>query len=142
MTTELPDVNVLLALHVAEHPAHETVSRWFTTAESVVTTPVSEMGLVRLLLNAKVMRRQITGPEALAALAQFRSLDNTEFWADATSLASPTISVRHLIGHAQVTDMHLFNLAVGGGAVFVTLDKKFTAPLRAAEKRYVRVLDF
>ncbi|MCL2482818.1 MAG: PIN domain nuclease [Propionibacteriaceae bacterium] len=118
MTTELPAVNVLLALHVAEHPAHESVSRWFTTAESVVTTPVSEMGLVRLLLNEKVMRRQITGPEALAALAQFRSLDNTEFWADATSLASPTISVRQLIGHAQVTDMHPARHVLARNSVF------------------------
>ncbi|MCL2464204.1 MAG: hypothetical protein FWF28_03950 [Micrococcales bacterium] len=69
-------------------------------------------------------------------------MDNTDFWPDATSLANPKIRVTHLGSHAQVTDMHLFNVAVSGGAVFVTLDKKFTAALRAVEKTHVRVLDF
>jgi len=141
MTTELPDVNVLLALHVAEHPAHPAATKWFRQANNVIVTPVSEIGLIRLLLNPAVVLREITGEQALAAASHFRSLPNVRFESDGTSLTDPKVRVTQLSGKGQVTDLHLFNLAVSLGARFVTLDRKFIAPLRSVEQHHVLMLD-
>lgn len=51
MTTELPDVNVLVALLQPSHVGHEMAMQWFESVESYATTPVTELGFVRLALN-------------------------------------------------------------------------------------------
>ena len=141
MSTELPDVNVLLALHLVEHQHHQVALHWWNSAIKVLTTPVSESGFVRMLLNVHVMDgKPLTGAEALATLEDLRAQPKTTFHPDATSLANPRIRVSQLTGSGQVTDLHLLNVAVDAGAVFVTLDSKITAPLTARERKHVRIL--
>ncbi|MDR0483592.1 MAG: PIN domain-containing protein [Cellulomonadaceae bacterium] len=142
MTTDLPDINVLFALSFKEHPAHETVTDWFATADRVLSTPISEIGLLRLLLNSTVTKRRTGGDEARAVLSDFRKLENTSFLPDSTSLDSPHIRLTQLQGPKQVTDLHLFNLAVANKARFVTLDTKFEATLRAVERPHVLTLTY
>ena len=140
MSIDLPDVNVLLALHFREHPQHAAALTWFGGARQVVTTAVTELGLIRLLLNPTVVLTKISGGDALTALRQFRALPKTLFWSDGASLAEPVVRVTQLQGPRQVTDLHLFNLAVSGGARFVTCDAKFAESLRAVERKHLHVL--
>lgn len=70
-TLDLPDLRVLLVhpSHVHHRPAHE----WLAEAPAFATTPVTESGLVRLLMNPTVAGREITGREALTVLAGVRA---------------------------------------------------------------------
>ena len=54
----LPDVNVLKALVAAGHTHHASAREWFETRESdsVGICRVTQMGLLRLLTNPKVLR--------------------------------------------------------------------------------------
>ena len=56
LTPSLPDVNVLLALLAAGHAHHIPARQWFEGREpdSVAICRVTQMGLLRLLTNAKV----------------------------------------------------------------------------------------
>jgi toxin-antitoxin system PIN domain toxin len=55
--TSLPDVNVLLALVAAGHTHHAVAREWFVAreADSVGVCGVTQMGLLRLLTNPKVL---------------------------------------------------------------------------------------
>ena len=53
----LPDVNVLLALAAAGHIHHVPAKEWFDTreADSVAVCRITQMGMLRLLTNPKVL---------------------------------------------------------------------------------------
>jgi toxin-antitoxin system PIN domain toxin len=55
--TSLPDVNLLLALVAAGHTHHAAAREWFETRESdsVAVCRVTQMGLLRLLTNPRVL---------------------------------------------------------------------------------------
>jgi toxin-antitoxin system PIN domain toxin len=57
VTTSLPDVNVLLAVAAAGHIHHVSARQWFEGRknDSVVICRVTQMGLLRLLTNKKVV---------------------------------------------------------------------------------------
>ncbi len=61
MKISLPDVNVLLALAAEGHIHHPQARSWFSAREpdSVVTCRVTQMGLLRLLTNHKVLGRGV-----------------------------------------------------------------------------------
>ncbi|MDR0482277.1 MAG: PIN domain-containing protein [Cellulomonadaceae bacterium] len=141
MTSDLPDINVLIALYSPEHSHHRVAMTWFESAQQIRTCPVTESGLVRLLMNPMVMcGRPLTGLQALERLANLRSLPNVEFISDDTSLARPAIRTSSLTGHRQVTDLHLLNIAVTNNATLVTMDARISVPLTARERHHVRVL--
>ncbi len=61
----LPDVNSWLALSVARHEHRQMASRWWlSTHEPAYFCRVTQMGLLRLLTNPKVM-----GPDILTPIA-------------------------------------------------------------------------
>jgi toxin-antitoxin system PIN domain toxin len=140
MKPELPDVNVLLALHLPDYPAHSAAAGWFGQAEKFATTPITEAGFVRLLLNKTIVNQQIAPEEAIEALRILRSHPKAIFWADDTSLAEPKIWLGSLRGHKEVTDLHLLNLAKARGGTLVTLDENLPAPLRTSERKLVRLI--
>jgi len=55
--TSLPDVNLLLALVAAGHIHHSAARHWFESREShsVAVCRVTQMGLLRLLTNPRVL---------------------------------------------------------------------------------------
>ena len=57
MTTSLPDVNILLALVAEGHTHHDRARKWFRAQsnDSVAICRVTQMGLLRLLTNPKVL---------------------------------------------------------------------------------------
>lgn len=121
---DLPDVNVLLALTNRSHQHFRPASEWFLACAAFATTPVTELGLVRLLLNPAVTGQPVDTATALEALRRLRAHERHSFLADSTSLADLAIDSVGLVGHNQVTDFHLLNLAVSCGARLVTFDRR------------------
>ena len=138
--TELPDVNVLLALLQPGHVAHEIAGQWFCAVEKFATTPVTELGLLRLSLNPKVMGQQVAPAAALASLSSVRADSRAIFLPDDGTLDDPLISDRGLQGHRQVTDFHLVNLAARHGMLLVTLDQALSEALLPGDRIHVRTL--
>jgi uncharacterized protein len=56
---------------------------------------------------------------------------------DEASLAQPSIDLSALVGHRQVTDLHLVNLAATAGAVLATFDARLPASLAPGDRRHV-----
>jgi toxin-antitoxin system PIN domain toxin len=112
----LLDVNVLIALTVQEHEHHDRASIWASTVDSFATCPVVEGALVRFLV--RLGESAIT---AVEVIQRIRNLPAGEFWPDSISYAD--IDLGHVVGHRQVTDAYLVNLAGSHAATLATLDE-------------------
>jgi toxin-antitoxin system PIN domain toxin len=129
----VPDVNVLVALTNPSHVFHRESHGWLADVERFATTPVTESGLLRMLLNPDVTGQGVTPGQALAVLAGIRADPRAEFLADDSSLAEGAVDTTGLAGHKQVTDWHLLNLAARHDAVLVTFDRKLTRAVLPAD---------
>ena len=139
MTIDLPDVNVLAALHLSGHP-HRLIARaWFDAADGLATTPMTQAGLLRMLLNPRL----VADPNPLAArqaLAALLATPGVVFWPDDTRQVGATAFMYALTGHGQVTDLHLLAVAAAHGARLVTLDSRIEASLRPKDRKHLYVL--
>lgn len=136
----LPDVNVLVALTNPSHQHHVQAHRWLSTVDHFATTPITESGLVRLLLNPAVMGQPVTGRQAVGILAGLRADARAAFLPDESSLAMARVDLVGLAGHRQVTDLHLVNLAAHHSATLVTFDRAISQALVPQDQRFVQVL--
>lgn len=107
----IPDVNVLVALTNASHVFHTESHRWLAGGERYATTPVTESGIVRMLLNPAVTGQPVTPEQALGVLSGIRADARASFLVDDSSLADADVDTTGLAGHQQVTDWHPLNLA-------------------------------
>lgn len=137
----LLDVNVLLALVAPQHVHHASAHAWLAGVHSWATTPFTEAGLVRLVLNPAVMGGEYSGTTALDLLRGIRAQPGHVFVPDDASLASSTISLHALVGHHQVTDLHLVGLAAAHGLRLATFDVRLAAALAPNDRRHVEVID-
>jgi toxin-antitoxin system PIN domain toxin len=136
----LPDVNVLVALTNPAHQHHSQAHSWLSSADRFATTPITESGLVRLLLNPVVTGQQVSGAQAIEILARLRADARATFLPDESSLAAARVDLVGLAGHRQTTDFHLLNLAAERHATLVTFDRRIAESLVAADQPLVRVL--
>jgi toxin-antitoxin system PIN domain toxin len=134
----LLDVNVLLALFDPRHVHHDAAHRWFDGVAAFATTPMTESAFIRLVSNPAVVGE--TPATALAALRAVRELDGHTFVPDGSSLSDPSIGLGALVGHRQVTDFHLVNLAATHGLTFATFDAKIARSLPEDDRRHVLVV--
>ena len=128
--TALLDVNVLIALGWPNHAHHRAAQRWFARCSSKgwATTPVTELGFVRISSNRKVMQVSTTPATATAQLAAMTALPGHAFWPDDVALVVGTAGDRAAVSnHRQVTDRHLIALAVRYGGRLVTFDTTLSA---------------
>lgn len=137
----LLDANMLVALTLSSHlhhrPAHRALAehrgRWFTT-------PLTEGALVRLLLNPVVTGQTFTPGAVLSILQGLRTDPRWSFLADGSSLADPLIDLSVLVGHRQVTDLQLVNLAASAGLVLVSFDVGILESLAPTDRKHVCIL--
>lgn len=139
-TVFLLDVNVLVALTNPAHAQHLEAHAWLAEVDRFATTPVTEIGLLRLLLNPAVVGQRVTGPAALALLRRLRSEDRWTFIADHTSLAATDIDLGGLAGHRQIVDFHLVGIAAANAAVLATFDRRLQPCLAPDDRRFVHVI--
>lgn len=118
--THLLDGNLLVALVVPEHVHHEAARTWFRNGGTFATCPTVQGTLLRLLL------RQGSGvPAAREALRAVVGHPRHEQWLD--ELTYVEVDLAHVLGHRQVTDAYLAQLARRHGGRVATLDQGFAA---------------
>ncbi|MGL5810548.1 MAG: TA system VapC family ribonuclease toxin [Nocardioides sp.] len=133
----LLDINVLLALSLRAHVHHMAARDWLAGITSIATTPITEAGFVRLMLNMSVTGRQFAPAEVIRTLTDLRLRPDHVFLPDDTTLGESRIDLTALAGHRQVTDLHLTNLAARHGAVFATFDSRLVNALRIPDRTHV-----
>lgn len=115
--TSLLDANVLIALLVADHVHHDAAERWLVGhSNGFATCPVTEGSLVRFLVRE--------GESARAAAALVSALADDprhEFWPDHVSFAD--VAMAGVVGHRQVTDAYLAQLARANRGRIATFDQ-------------------
>ena len=119
--TVLLDTNVLIALLVDDHVHHAAAESWFADLDGTFATcPITQGSLMRLLIRegqpAATVRVILTGT---AAHPQH------EFWPDDVPYAD--VPVKGIIGHRQVTDAYLAQLARARGGRIATFDRALAA---------------
>lgn len=114
--TALLDANVLIALIVVEHVHHDAAAQWLSVSGAgFATCPITQASLVRFLVR--------TGQSATAARDVVTAVENAnghEFWPDTVSFAD--VEVGGVVGHRQVTDAYLAQLARSRKEQLATLD--------------------
>lgn len=115
--TVLLDANVLIALLVDDHVHHAAAENWFAGLDGTFATcPVTQGSLLRLLI-----REGQPAATARAILAGTIAHPQHEFWPD--DLPYTDVPIQGIIGHRQVTDAYLAQLARARGARLATFDQ-------------------
>lgn len=114
----LLDSNLMIALALTDHQHHRSADLWVSAlGTGFATCPITEGALVRVISRSP-------GSTALHAVELLRRIvcsDRHEFWPDDRSyLDVPTVG---LIGHRQVTDAYLAQLARYHGGRLATFDE-------------------
>jgi hypothetical protein len=126
-----PDVNVWIALSVAEHVHHKAATDWYASGDwdALVFSRVTQMGFLRLLTNEHVMGKQVASAEAAWKIMD-RLLRNPDIhfepepigvenvWREFTELPQS--------GPNLWTDAWLAAFALTTGLTLVTFDRGFS----------------
>jgi toxin-antitoxin system PIN domain toxin len=119
--TALLDANVLIALLVDDHVHHVPAETWFAgRSGGFATCPVTQGSLMRLLI-----REGQTAEAARAVIADVAADPRHEFWPD--DVAYTDVRTAGIIGHRQVTDAYLAQLARRRAARLATFDHALAA---------------
>lgn len=116
--TTLLDANVLIALTVLEHVHHDAAEAWFTERGDgpVAVCPSTQGSLVRALV-----RGGLSAADAQAMLATMHHSGRYEFWPD--TLSYRDVPLDGVIGHRQITDAYLAQLARSHDGRLATFDQ-------------------
>lgn len=119
--TTLLDANVLIALVVSDHVHHDQAESWFAgLGDSFSTCPITQGSLVRLLI-----RQGQNAEEARSVVIALTHSPRHEFWPDSVSFTD--VELRGVIGHRQVTDAYLAQLARTNRGRLATFDRGLAA---------------
>jgi uncharacterized protein len=123
----LPDVNVWLALVSMRHVHNGVAVRWLEQCEDALAfCRVSQMGLLRLLTNTRVMGVDVLRPgDAWRAYEDVMRDSRTRFVAEPGGLEGVWKSLMEASGPGAWTDAYLMALAQAQGLYVVTFDKGF-----------------
>jgi uncharacterized protein len=123
----LLDVNVLIALAWPNHVHHQPAREWFARLgrRGWATTPVTQLGFVRVSSNRAAISTASTPETATTVLKQLTLDRGHRFWPDDV----PHVTDQHLepaamISHRDVTDAHLVALALRHGGQLATFDTR------------------
>ena len=138
-----PDVNVWIALAVAEHAHHAAARKWFDGHEGsmIAFCRVTGMGLLRLLTNPHVMGGDVlTSAQAWKVLDSFRQDSRIVFSSEPPELESHWrhLSGKGVSGPNHWTDAYLAAFAIASNYTLVTLDRALSRRKEAA--RHVLLL--
>ena len=132
----LLDVNTLVALGHTLHVHHGRAEQWLknvtATAEVLGTCSITELGFVRLSVQASLQPDVSTASTALQKL-KTSSPVKAELWPD--GLGADRMP-KHVKKPADLTDGHLFELARAHNAQLVTLDSGIPGAVLIPERRW------
>lgn len=142
--TYLLDVNVLIALAWTVHVHHAIAHAWFEKSghRSWATCPITQLAFVRISSNPKIISTAVSPRAAVRALAEIIGLPGHVFWADDVHVNElTTFTSNAFVGHRQVTDAYLIELAKRHKGKLATLDGGLADLLPQTERaRYVNFI--
>lgn len=113
----LLDANVLIALVVADHVHHDAAENWLAGAtDRFATCPITQGILVRLLV-----RQGQSANATKVVVSEITADSRHEFWPD--DLPYSDIAMKGVVGHRQVTDAYLAQLARANGGRLASFDE-------------------
>ena len=119
--TTLLDSNVLMALGTRSHVHNPAAERWLSRhRDAIATCPITQGALVRA-----IMREGKPAGVAMAVLESIVRHERHEFWPDDIDYLA--VGMGNVLGHRQVTDAYLAELARRKGGRIATLDRGFVA---------------
>ena len=119
--TILLDANVLVALIVTDHVHHAPAETWLArTDEKFATCPITQGALIRLLI-----RQGQRAGDVQAVIAALEHFPRHEFWPDSVSFIE--VGMDGVMGHRQVTDAYLAQLARTNQSLLATFDRGLAA---------------
>jgi len=128
--SDLPDVNVWLALSDTRHAQHAAARQYWNgpRAAQVVFCRVTMLGLLRISSNAKAMHGQpFSNAEAWAIYHTFQGMTDCELRQEPprleTAFASLTLDAS--LPHRLWTDAYLAAFAIAGSIRLVSFDTDF-----------------
>jgi len=124
--TALLDVNILTALLWPAHEHHRAAHRWFQArhAGRWATTPLTQLGFVRIVSNPAFSRDALSPREAVALLAENLAHVGHELWAETLQVPDAMEGMEsELRGHQQFTDAYLLALAKRRKGRLATFDR-------------------
>ena len=122
--TALLDANALIALMVSDHVHHEAADAWVAKCgQPIATCPITQGSLVRLL-----MREGQPVATGIAILTALTTDSRHEFWPD--DVPYTDVRMTGVIGHRQVTDAYLAQLARQRRGRLATFDEGLAATHR------------
>jgi uncharacterized protein len=139
----LLDVNVLIALHDADHVHHGLVADWFEReaaqgAAGWASCPLTQNGSLRIMCQP-AYPNPWPYSQLLALLRRSWASPLHAFWADDVSLADEALfHAERIHGHRQLTDVYLLGLALKHKGRFVTLDSAVAlSAVRGAQPKHL-----
>ena len=122
----LLDVNVLLAIAWPNHQFHAAAIAALLSQNRWATCALTQLGFIRLSSNPAAIPNAKSPQEAAALLGRLVA-DSLHIYLE--SLPAPASAdwkgaFRDLLGHRQVMDAYLLQLAIANNAVFVTFDRR------------------
>jgi toxin-antitoxin system PIN domain toxin len=125
MSRYLLDVNVLLALVWPRHEGHAAAHAWFAKSgrRGWATSPLTQLGVLRLLTNPAVTQGAVSAATALAVIEEAARHEGHEFWPLDREMTTGLKGLAgRLQGHRQWTDAVLLWHATDRDGVLVSFD--------------------
>ncbi len=120
--TVLLDGNVLVALTVPSHIHHDAAHEWWSARDEqgFATCPITQGTLLRM-----AVRKGAAIEQALSVLESICGVPGHQFWPD--DVAYQQVSLSGVIGHRQLTDAYLAQLARNRSGRLATFDRGLAA---------------
>lgn len=127
MKPALLDINVLLALMWPNHQHHSQAQAWFAVhaSQGWATCALTQLGFVRLSSNPAFTSNAVS-PRNAAILLSAWTRHTAHQFLQSPSAQDPSIYASAL-GHRQVNDAWLVEVARQNNGCLVTLDKRVAA---------------
>lgn len=140
MKPALLDTNVLLALAWPNHQHHAAAHRWFRAEarHGWATCAMTQLGFVRLSSNPSYTSAAVAPAQAAALLQELLAHKRHRFWSSPAA-SKPAIYLQAL-GHQQVNDAYLVEVARAQRGRLVTLDSKL--PVHDKDENLISVIGF
>jgi len=135
----LLDTNVLLALAWPNHQHHEQAHAWFAAQakKGWATCAFTQLGFIRLSSNPAYTPEAVPPQDAARLLQQWTRLKTHRFWPSPS--AEATVIYARALGHQQINDAWLVEVARRNAGRFVTLDTR--VPVHAKEAGLIEVIE-
>ncbi len=126
----LLDINLLLALAWPQHQFHSPAHRWFRKngSKGWATCAITQLGFIRLSSNKRFTDQAVLPMEAACMMEEIAALPQHSYLSELPPLSSSSSCAR-IIGHKQVTDAYLCQVAHSFDLLLATFDRRLDSIL-------------